>query len=153
MQLTNICRDVLEDARMGRVYLPRRRLVDAGASPDELLLTPGSEPSAQLRRGVTRVVGELLAEAEQSYRQGQAGFRYLPVRARLAVGVAAQLYRAIGRRLLGAHGGDPLHGRTVVPAWQKLLFTLRATAEWLASALGRRVQPSDSAAATASLGS
>ena len=40
MQLTNICRDVGEDARAGRLYLPLSFMREAGLDPDEWLKNP-----------------------------------------------------------------------------------------------------------------
>ena len=42
----------------------------------------------------------------------------------LAILVASRLYRQIGRRLLRRHGGDPLHGRTVVPHWERAVMVV-----------------------------
>ena len=61
MQLTNIARDVGEDARAGRIYLPLDWLDDAGMSPDDLL--SARVANAQVRRMVRR----LLAEAQRLY--------------------------------------------------------------------------------------
>ncbi len=96
MQLTNICRDVKEDAELGRRYLPAARGAD-----------------------VQRVTGELLQLADQYYESGERGLHFIPLRCRMAIAVAARVYRAIGRRLL-RRGGDPMQGRTVVPVWEKL---------------------------------
>jgi phytoene synthase len=117
MQLTNICRDVAEDAGMGRVYLPAERLRHHGTSPEALLRGTAD------RGAVAKAVGELLELAEAYYRSAWLGLRYIPWPGRLAILVAAKLYRAIGRRL-AAHGGDALAGRTVVPWTAKLRLTL-----------------------------
>ena len=60
MQLTNIARDVGEDARAGRLYLPLDWLAAAGLDPEEFLADP--QPSKEIRRMVTR----LLAEADRA---------------------------------------------------------------------------------------
>ncbi|TVR04768.1 MAG: phytoene/squalene synthase family protein [Deltaproteobacteria bacterium] len=119
MQITNICRDVKEDAARGRVYLPAARLVAHGVTPEEVL-AGRADPV-----GVSAVVRELLAVAERYYASGEAGMRYIPRRTRLAIRVAARVYRAIGVRLL-RQGANPLVGRTVVPWWAKLRETVRA---------------------------
>jgi phytoene synthase len=108
MQLTNICRDVLEDADRGRVYLPADRLRAAGTSP-EALLRGEADPTA-----VSRVVSDLLELADQRYARGEQGLIYLPHRCRFAIRAAARMYRAIGVRLR-LRGSNPLEGRTVVP--------------------------------------
>ena len=69
MQLTNICRDVLEDAQCGRVHLPAERLAMFGATPQQLL-DGSSDPVA-----VSLVVSDLLTMAEGYYESGDAGVR------------------------------------------------------------------------------
>ena len=122
MQITNICRDVLEDAHRGRVYLPESRLRAEGLSPSRLLAGKES-PDPELRAGVRTVVEGLLDLAERYYASGFAGLRYIPLRARLGIRVAATLYRAIGRRLVNRHGADPLRGRTIVGPIDKVVLT------------------------------
>lgn len=117
MQLTNICRDVAEDLGRDRVYLPERRLQAAGASQELLLGGRG-------RAAVAVVVAELLELAEAHYDRGLAGTRHIPLRSRLAIRVAAVVYRAIGRRLLRVHAGDALHGRTIVPVASRAALVL-----------------------------
>ncbi len=118
MQITNICRDVAEDARLGRVYLPATRLRATGisATPDGV---------ATSREGVQVVVLDLLSLADRYYTSGEEGLRFIPTRARLAILVAARLYRAIGVVLRRRHG-DALAGRTVVPFAGKVLFSMLA---------------------------
>lgn len=115
MQLTNICRDVLEDTKRDRVYLPATRLRAAGVDPEALVA--GRADRAQ----VAAVVRDLLAEAERYYDSADDAMRHIPLRSRLAILVASRIYRAIGRRLL-RHGGDTMAGRTVVPWWEKLYW-------------------------------
>jgi phytoene synthase len=97
MQLTNIARDVGEDAGRGRVYLPATRLAHAGGSPVDVL---AARPTAPVRR----VTLEVLACAEAYYRSGIAGIALLPARCRPSILSAALLYRAIGRRVAARHG-------------------------------------------------
>jgi phytoene synthase len=142
MQLTNICRDVLEDAERGRVYLPAKRLHEYGSSPQDLIqyATDRNELSQDelesLTRSVVIVVDELLDMAENKYRSGEAGFKYLPVRARLAITVAAYLYRHIGRTLISEQDANPLKGRVSVNWRNKVLLTTRALGAWSLSGLG-----------------
>ncbi len=112
MQLTNIVRDVREDAMRGRVYLPRTRLAAHGLSTDDVL--HGRE-----REGVRAVCLELLDLADRYYASGEAGFRYIPLRARVGIAVAQRVYASIGWRIR-ATGHHPLDGRLVVPRSEKL---------------------------------
>lgn len=120
MQLTNICRDVADDALRDRVYLPGARLAAAGLSFPEVLA--GRAERARL----AVVIDGVLAEADRHYALATAGLQYLPWRARLAVAVAARLYRQIGVRLLHTQRGDPFAGRVVVPWHQKLRLAVAA---------------------------
>lgn len=120
MQLTNICRDVREDAAMGRVYLPAERLAAHGTSSAEVLA--GTAP----REAVRAVVDELLELAEHCYVRARLGMHDIPFRPRLAILVASRVYRAIGLRLQRVHASDPLHGRTVVPRAGKVREVLLA---------------------------
>ena len=124
MQITNICRDVLEDAQNGRVYLPAERLRAAGTSQQALL-----EGRAD-RQAVARVVRELLGVAERYYASGRLGMRYIPPRSRLAIVVASRVYRAIGLKLR-ANGCDALAGRTIVGPLGKLREIGRALVDFL----------------------
>jgi len=123
MQLTNICRDVAEDARRGRVYLPASRLARAGTGPADLL--DGAAP----RPALAAVVLDLLALADRHYASADLGMRFIPWRSRLAILVAARVYRAIGLVLRG-RGGDAMAGRAVVPTLAKLGWSAIAVARF-----------------------
>ncbi len=125
MQLTNISRDVLEDAETCRVYLPAERLAAYGVSPEDLV-DGRADPDA-----VSIVVDDVLSLAEGYYQSGDAGMRFLPTRARWAILVASRLYRGIGRRLRRRQSSDPLRGRVVVPWFEKLALVVAATASWV----------------------
>lgn len=117
MQITNICRDVAEDAHRRRVYLPATRLSAHGVEPSpEGVLAGGS--------GVAATTDELLSLADLYYRSAEHGMRFIPWRARIAILVASRVYRGIGVRLR-RRGSDPLAGRTVVPLGGKLRWALR----------------------------
>ena len=119
MQITNICRDVAEDAERGRVYLPASRLLAAGTSAAAVL--QGTAP----RGAIASVVLDLLDLADRYYASGRAGLGYLPLRTRVAVAVAARVYGAIGT-VLRTRQGDPMRGRAWVPWHGKLRMALRA---------------------------
>lgn len=119
MQLTNLCRDVLEDARSDRVYLPATRLRRVGVDPEDLVAGTAD------RHAVSLVVCDLLRLAERYYDSAWDGLRDVPPRARFAILVAARVYRRIGLTLLH-RGGDALAGRTVVPFRAKVSEALVA---------------------------
>ena len=112
MQLTNIARDILEDAGMNRRYVPGDWV--GHASPAEIRAAARA-PDSMLARDVTAAAGRLLDLAETFYASGARGYRYLPWRAHLAIGVAARVYRQIGIQLRGAdlawHAGRQVTGK------------------------------------------
>jgi phytoene synthase len=146
MQLTNISRDVAQDALMDRVYLPEKRLRDQNITPDQLTQAPvelersskgGAAAEGGLENRLSRVVCQLLLAAEVTYTAAAEGFQFIPPRPRLAIMVASSLYQAIGHRLIRVQGANPLRGRTVVPLWEKLLITARTSLRWLGTVIGR----------------
>lgn len=97
MQLTNICRDVGEDARNGRIYLPGDWLREAGVDPSDLGRTPQFSPA------LGGVVQRVLAEADTLYERSRTGIVRLPRRCRLAIRAASLIYRDIGRVIAQRH--------------------------------------------------
>ena len=92
MQMTNIARDVIEDAAAGRRYLPADWVEHC--SPQELL-APNRQQAVVVCCGVKR----LLSEADRYYCSAWKGLKYLPLRNRIAIAVAAEVYRGIGVKL------------------------------------------------------
>lgn len=125
MQLTNICRDVGEDAGNGRIYLPLAALRDAGVAPTDMpMMTQCSPPL----RGVVDI---LLAEAERLYASALPGIGALPGGSRAGIAAARQLYREIGRMV--AAGLDPVSDRAVVPRSRKFALLGRAAGQTLSA--------------------
>lgn len=127
MQLTNICRDVLEDWDLGRLYVPTEVLADCGISDlaealDNRLGAPFPE---RAREPMRKAVARLLDVAEGFYRSGDRGLLALPWRCAFGVRAARLVYAAIGARI-ARRGHDVLAGRAVVPTWQKLWLVVRA---------------------------
>lgn len=119
MQLSNIARDVGEDARLGRVYLPRAWLREAGIDADEWLADPHFEPDLGL------IVSRLVAEAQGLYERAAVGVAELPPECRPAIHAARLMYAEIGRKVARA-GGDSVSTRAVVSARRKLLLLAQA---------------------------
>lgn len=123
MQITNICRDVLEDWSMGRLYLPDDLLAECGAPGlrDQL----GSPLPDSAGPALARTVQTLLDDADRFYRSGDRGLAALPWRCAFAVRAARLVYSRIGSRLR-RRGCDVFAGRAFVPTWRKLLLVGRA---------------------------
>ncbi len=119
MQLTNIARDVGEDARMGRVYLPEAWLAAEGLSSAALLRAP--QHGAPLGRVVTR----LLDHAEELYTRSERGIPGLPADCRTAIWAARLIYADIGRVIRRA-GANSVDRRASTSKWRKLYLLWRA---------------------------
>ena len=132
MQLTNIARDVGEDARAGRLYLPIDWLHEAGIDPQDFVANP------VFSAALGGVVKRLLDEAEILYRRADSGIAVLPRRCAPAMYAARLLYAEIGCEVARRHY-DSVSQRAVVSPWRKLRVLARLPALSLLprSALGR----------------
>jgi phytoene synthase len=119
MQLTNIARDVGHDASIGRLYLPRQWLLEAGIEPEAWLAQP--EFNTQIASVVTR----LLDEADRIYKQAHSGIAALPPDCRAAICAASMIYAEIGHQLR-RDGLDSVNKRTVVSTTRKLMLLASA---------------------------
>lgn len=95
MQLTNIARDIVDDAKVGRCYLPQQWL-------EELGMTPATLGEPQHRAAVARLATRLIDAAEPYYASAEAGLAALPWRSAWAVASAGAVYRKIGIRVRAA---------------------------------------------------
>lgn len=120
MQLTNIARDVGEDARNGRLYLPLQWMREAGMDPACWLKNPIFD--ARLASVVTR----LIETADVLYRRSEHGIGHLPRDCRPAIRAARLVYAEIGRQLEKS-GLDSINHRAVVSGARKLALLARAS--------------------------
>ncbi len=121
MQLSNIARDVGEDARAGRLYLPQDWLRAAGIDPDVWLACPVFNPA------LASVIERLLQAADGLYRRADSGITALPRACRPGIGAARQLYSEIGQQV-ARQGYDSVGSRAVVPPSRKLRLLARSLA-------------------------
>lgn len=111
MQVTNVVRDVGEDARRGRLYLPAQLLAAEGIDAVAWLRAPHFSPA------LGRVVERLLREADALYERAATGIAALPLSCRPAMHAARLMYREIGHEVR-RRGLDSVSGRAVV-SWQR----------------------------------
>lgn len=121
MQLTNIARDVGEDARDGRLYLPLRWLRDAGIEPDAWLRAPCFNDA------LATVVQRLLRAADVLYARAESGIAELPFACRPGIYAARYIYAEIGRTL-ERNGLDSVSHRAVVGPRRKAALLLHSFA-------------------------
>ena len=129
MQLTNIARDVGEDAVNGRLYLPRAWMAEAGIDPDAWLRAPTFSPA------LGGVVQRLLEEADCLYRRADSGIERLPRRYRWAIRAARHIYAEIGA-VIARRGFDSVSARAVTSTSRKISLALRALRPHDGSGLG-----------------
>lgn len=130
MQLSNIARDIGEDARNGRIYLPLSWLRQEGIDPDAWLRNPAFDPA------LGRVVARLLAEADVLYARASSGVARLPRPCRTGIGAARLMYAEIGHQV-ARQGFNSIETRAVVPAGRKLwLLACSEVQSWWPMAAG-----------------
>lgn len=127
MQLTNIARDVGEDARAGRLYLPQLWLREAGLDPEAWLAAPAFETA------VGTIVARLLETAEALYLRAGSGIAGLPAACRPGIYAARHLYAEIGREV-ARRGHDSVASRAVVARGRQRALLWRALASAAMSA-------------------
>ena len=129
-QLANIARDVAEDARAHRCYLPAEWLAQAGVDPGYIL----SPDTREGLRGLLVMLAGLAARFEQSARLGTPA---LPFRSAWAVLAAAGIYGGIARKV----AADPAHAladRVYTSRTEKLGWLIAAGTQ---SAARKRLYP------------
>ena len=113
MQLTNIARDVGEDARAGRLYMPLSWMREAGLDPEAWLAEPA------FGREIAGIVKRLLDAADVLYGRATLGIDNLPRSCRPGIYAARALYAEIGREV-ERPGLDSVSQRAVVSGAPKL---------------------------------
>ncbi len=113
MQLTNIARDIAEDAFEGRLYLPLDWFESAGVDPEYFLANPG--PSKSIRTMAKRLV----MEANRLYYRSEPGIAALPLSSRPGIYAARFIYAGIGNQL-AAMNYDSFAGRAHTSKAQKI---------------------------------
>jgi phytoene synthase len=117
-QLTNVARDVLDDAAVGRVYLPQAWLREEGLGPSDLTRT-------ESRAALSRVVIRLLDEADRYYRSAADGIEQLGSREAWSIESARRIYREIGTEVR-RRGPRAWDRRVVITSPKKLTLVMEA---------------------------
>ena len=119
-QLTNIARDVIDDAKADRVFVPQDLLIKHGAPTDAVNLAKRENwPAAH------KAASEQLDIAEQYYASAKVGIKELPFRCAWAISAALAVYREIGERLRDG-GPEAWEGRVSASKGRKITLALGA---------------------------
>lgn len=129
MQLTNIARDVVDDARVGRVYLPLAWLREHG-------LTPADVGRPAHRGAVADVVQRLLNDAERLYQSGDDGIDHLPFRCAWSITAARGIYSDIGT-VIRNQGTEAWDRRAMVSDGKKIFWVGRSLVDTMVRRMTR----------------
>lgn len=119
MQLTNIARDIGEDANIGRLYLPRNWLKQEGICPDNFLKNP------KYNDRIKRITKRLIDYAENFYINSDQAIRVLPWDCRSAIFAARLIYADIGKKI-SLNKYNSIDNRAVVSLSRKLCLILKS---------------------------
>jgi phytoene synthase len=110
-QLTNIIRDVKEDAAMGRVYLPEEDLTQFGLSAADLIA-----PDASRFRPLLALEAD---RAREGYQAGEQLIPYISEDSQPALYVLVNIYRKLLEKIAG-HQYDVFSGKISLTVSEKL---------------------------------
>ena len=116
MQLTNIMRDVIEDANMNRVYYPKTWIK---LSSKKIL-----EHNSSTIKKINNSTEKLFRLSEIYYMSAFKGIAFLPFRSRFAILLALFVYREIGRKIIKKNFSN-IKKREVVSLYEKILCLLK----------------------------
>ena len=116
MQLTNISRDVKEDALNNRIYLPQDQL---GSDIDATtILNP------EHKTKVYHVTKEILNTADKYYQSGFSGIYYIPKKNKFSILIAGMLYQSIGNKVLN-NNQKFLKQRVYLTVFEKIIILIK----------------------------
>ena len=124
MQLTNIARDIYEDATMNRVYLPKEWLQDISVEQ----LTNNS--NQEIQPLMSKIIKKLIDLSEVYYQNGFSGMKYIPIKTRLAIFFAAKIYRGIGMKIK-SNQYQYSNKRVYLNKFHKLWVTIKSLPEFI----------------------
>ena len=121
MQLTNIARDVYEDSKMKRIYLPANLIPDISLKN----LTDLHNKSSEKDKRISGAIHEVIGLSDKFYENGFAGLKYIPLSTRLGIFIAANIYRGIGIKIK-SNKKKYLRERVYLNLLEKSLITVKS---------------------------
>ena len=121
MQLTNIARDVYEDSKMKRIYLPANWIPNISLKNLNNLNEFNSENDVKISNAIHKVINL----SEKFYINGFAGLKYIPFSTRLGIFIAANVYRGIGIKIK-SNKKKYFRERVYLNLFEKSLITIKA---------------------------
>ena len=121
MQLTNIARDVYEDSKMKRIYLPANWIPDISLKN----LTDLHNKTSEKDEIISNAIHEVIGLADKFYENGFAGLKYITLSSRLGIFIAANIYRGIGIKIK-SNKKKYLRERVYLNLLEKSLITVKS---------------------------
>ena len=121
MQLTNISRDIVEDYKKNRIYLPENTGIDKICM---------SNMTDQNQKKIQKTVKNLLIKADIFYKSSLNGMRFIPIQSRISILIALRIYQAIGKKIRNT-GLMFLHENIYVSKKEKLFIVIKTIFEFL----------------------
>ncbi len=121
MQLTNIIRDVYEDAKMNRIYLPAELI------PDITLSMLNGEHKLETKQEflLNNAIQKIIDLSEKFYLNGFSGLKYIPYKTRLGIFIAANVYRGISIKIRNKNKRY-LKKRIYLNSFEKFIITIKS---------------------------
>ena len=121
MQLTNIARDVYEDSKMKRIYIPSSWIPNISLKNLDNFHNISSEKDEKISNAIHRLINL----SDKFYENGFAGLKYIPLSTRLGIYIAANVYRGIGIKIK-SNKKKYLRERIYLNSLEKILITIKS---------------------------
>ena len=121
MQLTNIARDVYEDSKMKRIYIPSIWIPNISLKNLDNFHNISSEKDEKISNAIHRLINL----SDKFYENGFAGLKYIPLSTRLGIYIAANVYRGIGIKIK-SNKKKYLRERIYLNSLEKILITIKS---------------------------
>lgn len=119
MQLTNISRDVLKDAYLNRIYLPKNMLNEEITAKDII-------KKKFNKKHLFLVIKKIIFLSEKYYDNGNIGIKYLPKKVKFPIFLASSLYRGIGKKIFNSSYNRYFLDRTYLNFMEKIIITFKS---------------------------
>ena len=121
MQLTNIARDVYEDSKLKRIYIPANWIPNISLKN----LNNFNDISLEKDKRISNAIYKLISLSDKFYENGFAGLKYIPISTRLGIYIAANVYRGIGTKIK-SNKKKYLRERIYLNTFEKILITIKS---------------------------
>ena len=121
MQLTNIARDVYEDSKMKRIYLPANWIPNISLKN----LNKPDEFSEENDEKISEAIHMVINLSEKFYINGFAGLKYIPFSSRLGIFIAANVYKGIGTKIK-SNKKKYSRERIYLNSFEKFIITIKS---------------------------